>query len=99
MAAYPLRSVFRKVPRSQTDVPVQVLISVSKKRFKHAVDRNRVKRQLREAYRHHKQSICETVPPDESLLVAFVWIADELLPSTRINNSMQRLLQRIAEKI
>ena len=99
MAAYPLRSVFRKVPRSQTDVPVQVLMSVSKKRFKHAVDRNRVKRQLREAYRHHKQSLCETVPADESLLVAFVWISDDLLPSTRINDSMQRLLQRIAEKI
>ena len=33
---------------------MQLLISVPKKRFKHAVDRNRVKRQVREAYRKNK---------------------------------------------
>ena len=43
MAAYPLRAVFHKTDRQQTGVPVQVLISVPKKHFKHAVDRNRVK--------------------------------------------------------
>lgn len=34
--------------------PAQLLISVSRKRFPRAVDRNRIKRHLREAYRHHK---------------------------------------------
>ena len=55
MAAYkfPLRAIFH-ISNSES-VPVKVLISVSKRHFKHAVDRNRAKRQIREAYRLHKQ--------------------------------------------
>jgi ribonuclease P protein component len=50
---YPLRFVFLK-QAAPTPTPPQVLVSVSKKYFKKAVDRNRIKRQLREVYRQHK---------------------------------------------
>jgi ribonuclease P protein component len=50
---YPLRFVLLKHP-APSATPPQVLVSVSKKYFKKAVDRNRLKRQLREAYRTHK---------------------------------------------
>ena len=99
MVAYPLRVVYQKIPREQTDVPVQVLISVPKKHFKHAVDRNRVKRQVREAYRHCKQPLFEAVPDDQSLLLAFLWLSDELAPSTTVNNRIKHLVTRIAEKV
>ena len=99
MAAYPLRAVFRMVERSQTDVPVQVLISVPKKRFKHAVDRNRVKRQVREAYRHNKQPLVDAVPTDKSLLLCFVWVGDCLAPSSIVSNRIEKLLTRVAEKL
>jgi ribonuclease P protein component len=50
---YPLRFVL--IPPTQPSAtPPQVLVSVSKKYFKKAVDRNRIKRQLREVYRQHK---------------------------------------------
>ena len=99
MAAFPLRAVFKAVPRqTPADVPVQVLISVPKKRFKHAVDRNRVKRQVREAYRQCKQPLCEAVPGDQCLLLAFVWIADELMPSATVADRIQKLVKRITEK-
>ena len=55
LAAYPLRAVFLQTERQQGHAPIQILISVPKKRFKHAVDRNRVKRQVREAFRCHKE--------------------------------------------
>lgn len=43
---------------AQDDIaPVRLLISVPKKRFKHAVERNRVKRLIREAYRLNKSSL------------------------------------------
>lgn len=99
MAAYPLRAVYQTIPRERTGVPVQVIISVPKKRFKHAVDRNRVKRQVREAYRHYKQLLFEVIPADQSLLLGFVWISDELAPSALVNNRIEKLLKRIGEKL
>lgn len=99
VAAYPLRAVFRLVERNRTGVPVQVLISVPKKRFKHAVDRNRVKRQVREAYRHSKQPLVDAVPADQSLLLGFIWTGDRLAPSSVIASRTEKLLTRIAEKL
>lgn len=98
-AAYPLRAVFRKTDRLPAGVPVQVLISVPKKHFKHAVDRNRVKRQIREAYRRHKQPLCDAIPSEESLLIGFIWVSDELSPSDIVNERIKKLLTRIGEKI
>ena len=51
LSAYPLRAVYLRTEHRKGCAPVQLLISVPKKKFKHAVDRNRVKRQIREAYR------------------------------------------------
>jgi ribonuclease P protein component len=99
MVAYPLRVVFHKAERQKTGVPVQILISVPKKRFKHAVDRNRVKRQVRETYRRLKQPLCDAIPADESLLVGFVWLSDQLVSTGVVYARMQKLLSRIEEKI
>ena len=77
MAAYPLRAVYMKKVRARDDAPVQVLVSVPKKHFKHAVDRNRIKRQVREAFRQHKQLLYEALAEQEQLLLAFIWLSDE----------------------
>lgn len=53
LPAFPLRIVYMPVEGEELPA-VSVLISVPKKRFKRAVKRNRVKRQIREAYRKHK---------------------------------------------
>ena len=50
-SAFPLRVVYRVIPVPSPSLSPQVLISVSKRHFKHAVDRNRAKRQIREAWR------------------------------------------------
>jgi ribonuclease P protein component len=99
MSAFPLRAVFKKVSRSQIEVPVQILISVPKKRFKHAVDRNRVKRQVREAYRHCKQPLFDAIDDNESLLLAFLWISDRQATSATVARQVERLVGRIAEML
>jgi len=55
--SYPFRVGFVVAPES--DVPARVVISVPKKRFKKAVDRNRIKRLIRESYRQNKKLLYE----------------------------------------
>lgn len=96
VAAYPLRAVYINKER-EGEAAAQLLISVPKKRFRHAVDRNRVKRQIREAYRKHKELLYDALPADEQVLLAFVWISDTHRPSAEVEHSVVKLLQRIAE--
>ena len=99
VAAFPLRAVYMLSERQCDDAPVQLLISVPKKRFHHAVDRNRVKRQVREAYRQHKDLLCQVVPEGQRLLLAFIWLSDEHRPSKEVEGRIVSLMRRIAEKI
>ena len=97
--AFPLRAVYRQQQRPEGAAPVQVLISVSKKHFHHAVDRNRTKRQLREAYRLHKSLLYDALSADRQLLIAFVWLSSEHSPSRTVEHRMVNLLRRISEKL
>ena len=99
LAAYPIRVIYTQIEQQQNCAPVQILISVPKKRFKHAVDRNRVKRQVREAYRHHKQLLYNKVEEGKQLLVAFVWLSDKHMPSSEVEKKIKMLLEKIAAKI
>ena len=96
LAAFPLRVVYQITERHQGDAPVQTLISVPKKRFKHAVDRNRVKRQVREAYRLHKQPLWEIVPDNKQLAIAFIWLSDKHCPTAEVEKRVVSLLRRMA---
>ena len=99
MAAFPLRVVYMKKKRTAYDAPIQILISVPKKRFKHAVDRNHVKRQVREAYRLHKDILYNALPADQQLLLAFVWLSDSHLSTAKVEERVISLLHRIAERL
>ena len=99
VAAFPLRAVFMLRPRGAHDEPLQMLISVPKKYFHHAVDRNRVKRQVREAWRLHKSLLAEALASDKQLLIAFVWTSDTLLPTSAVAERVANLTRRITEKL
>lgn len=99
MIAYPLRVVYMKRERQAGDAPVQILVSVSKKRFRHAVDRNRVKRQVREGYRKHKHILWEAVTDSEQLLLALVWLSDRHQATQEVESRLTGLMQRVAEKV
>lgn len=96
-SAFPLRIVYMEKERDE--VPVQMMVSVSKRHFKHAVCRNRVKRQVREAYRHHKQLLIEKIPENKSMAIAFVWLSDALSDSRQVKKSVERLLTKVAEHV
>ena len=90
VTAYPIRAVY--LPSEQTGV--RVMVSVSKRHFKRAVKRNRIKRQLREAYRLQKELL---LPVEGGLDIAFLWTSADLLPTEKVFQKMHNLLQRIHE--
>lgn len=92
LSAYPLRAVFMPSDESSG---TQVLISVSKRHFKHAVQRNRVKRQVREAFRKNKALLA----PEKGVYIAFLWLSKEFFPSQVVEEKMQNLLSRIQEHV
>lgn len=103
MSAFPLRAVYMVKDRDGLEPQVQVLMSVSKRKFKRAVKRNRVKRQLREAYRRNKQIVYDSLLRheyfDKAVVIAFIWLDDKLHDSDNVNAKVSNLLTRISEKI
>ncbi len=103
MAVFPLRVVYMKMEKragEEAIPPVRILVSVPKKRFRHAVDRNRMKRLVREAYRLNKQILWDTLDgEDYRVMLAFVCITDTLPTFFSVNKSMKKALTRIAEKL
>lgn len=94
-----LFKVFFIIHRPAEAVPVQVLIAVPKKRFKRAVDRNRIRRRIREAYRLHKQLLIGKIGPLAcSLQVGFVYTGDRSnIPYRDIENQLVGCLERLAK--
>lgn len=98
MTAFPLRVVFMKRTIVDDQPRAAMLVSVPKRYFKHAVDRNRVKRQVREAFRRNKSIITQNLTDDhKAVAMAFVWLTNEKFPSSEVENRMVRLLTRISE--
>ena len=97
-SVFPLRVVY--LPVGELDAPVSILVSVSKRHFKRAVKRNRMKRRIREAYRVNKQELLNVLAQKQiRLAVAFIYFSDDLVAFSVIEERMKTALARIAEKI
>lgn len=92
---FPLRAVCcRRSAVQPGDPPVRFLISVPKKRLRHAVDRVTMRRRIREAYRLNR---CLLGSMEQGGLdVAFIYVADSLQPYARVERAMRALLSRIS---
>lgn len=100
MAAFPVRLVYMVTDLSEGEPAARMLVSVPKKCFKRAVKRNRVKRQVREAYRRNKDIITSRLSSLEGkgVVMAFIWIDDNLRSTPEVEEKVINLLNRLAEK-
>lgn len=74
----------------------QILITVSSKNFPRAVDRNRVKRLLRESYRLHKHVLYEVLQKKQKKLqLAFLYSSKKIEPFAVIEEKVVASLQKI----
>lgn len=95
--AYPLRIVWLPFPEDERtpETPVQMAVSVPKRNFKTAVERNRLKRQIREAYRLHKHGLIEKLNPnDRPIALMIMFIAKEQLTFTEIQAGMLKMIRK-----
>ena len=98
-SAYPLRVIWRERDADPAEQPVQFAVSVPKKKFPKAVDRNRLKRLIREAYRRNKQPLYDTVGQDRARASFFIiYVAKEQFPLQDIEKAMQQIIRRFSKK-
>lgn len=90
LSVFPLRLVYLGVPAAQT--PMQCAFSVSKRQFKKATDRNKVKRLLRESYRRQKPALYRKLPSSYQGMILFN--GKEIPSQEQMDKNMQELLDK-----
>ncbi|MEO6524667.1 MAG: ribonuclease P protein component [Mucilaginibacter sp.] len=94
---YPFKVSWAAAPAGQT-VPVQVVFAVAKKRYKRAVDRNLIKRRMREAFRLLKQQALYDAlkASDKTILLSIGFIGKEIADYSMMEKKMLKTLLQIS---
>ncbi len=92
--AWPVKAVFLPVDVLPGGVPFQATVSVSRKKFRKAVRRNRIKRLMREAFRLEQKHLQNRLP----VAVLLIYVAREEVPLDNLRQAMQKVLTGITSQ-
>lgn len=96
VSKYPLRLVYVPLPENEPG-SIKIGVSVSKRHFKKAVDRNYFKRLLRETYRHNKQLLLENQPQPYAYMLMYQ--TKDRLSFEEINTKTVQLFEKFIAQI
>jgi len=81
-------------------VPCQAMVSVSKRSFKRAVDRNRIKRLMRENWRLQKQPVLETLDAQQKQwAIVFIFVGKEMPTFEEMQKSMTTVVEQLTNAL
>ncbi len=96
---YPLRIVWTEVQNEANNSPVQFALTVPKRKFRNASDRNKIRRLIREAYRLQKPGFYDNLPPIERQLAMMIIFTGKEIPAfDTVYEAMNRILKRLSKK-
>lgn len=96
----PLKLIWLKKESMDESIPcVQVMFGAPKKNFRHAVDRNRLKRLMRESYRLNKNDLLEKIGSGKKYHLALLFIGKEITDYPTIQLALKNALERWLKKI
>ncbi|TDS18596.1 ribonuclease P protein component [Maribacter caenipelagi] len=95
ISVYPLKLIYLSVEKKE--VPIKTAVTVSKRNFKSAVDRNKIKRLLRESYRLNKALVFNNT--DANFAFLFLYLGKDMPTFEQLDHKMKLVLNKFKLQI